>query len=122
MKTGKQGLICRLAPQPPFQLSSIGWAPSAASIRFEWPASKYGGRIGGEMRKFREMSDEHSCLNRAHDEEWLFVLLGRDEAAPYTIRQWAAKRISLGKNDPNDKQIKEALKCADFMEAERRKP
>jgi hypothetical protein len=51
----------------------------------------------------------------------VFVLLGRDAAAPAAIRAWAAERIRLGKNAPTDEQIVEALRCADTMQAEGRR-
>jgi hypothetical protein len=68
------------------------------------------------MQKYRELSDLNSCLNRAKADEWVFVLLGRDVAAPHTIRAWAAERIRLGKNSVEDAQIQEALYCAGAME------
>lgn len=69
------------------------------------------------MRKRQELTDPNSCMGRARDDELTFVLLGRDAAAPDTIRFWAAKRIALGKNIPTDPQIVEALECAAAMEA-----
>lgn len=69
------------------------------------------------MMKARELADPTSCLNKARDNEILFVLLGRDVAAPAAIRAWAAERIRLGKNHPGDEQIEEALACAMSMEA-----
>jgi hypothetical protein len=49
----------------------------------------------------------------------IFVLLGRDVAAPETIRYWANERIRLGKNTASDPEITEALECAATMETER---
>jgi hypothetical protein len=74
------------------------------------------------MRKFQELSNPLSCTSRAHRNEMLFVLLGRDVAAPATIRYWADERVRLGKNTPDDPQIKEAIECAETMEREREKP
>ena len=71
------------------------------------------------MRKQFEMNDPDSCLNRAQDNEMLFVLRGRDITAPETIREWCAKRILRGKNKLEDKQIQEALLAAELMERER---
>lgn len=68
------------------------------------------------MRKVDEVSNEHSCFNKAGPLEQLFVLLGRDAAAPYAIREWCKQRILLGKNSPGDMQIEEALHCASEME------
>lgn len=69
------------------------------------------------MRKQDELTNPDSCLNRARSNEMLFVLIGRDRAAPAAIRAWAAERIKIGKNAPNDLQIMEALLCAQAMEA-----
>jgi hypothetical protein len=69
------------------------------------------------MKKSRELNDPGSCLNRARDNEIIFVLLARDAAAPAAIRAWAGERMRLGKNRLSDPQILEALSCADAMEA-----
>ena len=71
------------------------------------------------MIKRDEMEDSNSCLNKAGDGERLFVLLARDPAAPVAIRAWVAERIRLGKNGPDDDQIREAIECASLMEIER---
>jgi len=67
------------------------------------------------MIKKLELNDPNSCLNRAKDGEMLFVLLGRDPAAPVAIRTWAAERVRLEKNKPCDPQILEAEACARAM-------
>lgn len=69
------------------------------------------------MIKRDELKDPESCLNRAQMNEYMFVLLGRDEAAPATIRAWVRERVRLGKNEWTDPQISEALVCAERMEA-----
>lgn len=71
------------------------------------------------MIKLDELTNPKSCMSRAHDDEMVFVLLEHDEAAPDTIRAWAAKRVSLGKNKINDPQIQEAFACADYMDQKR---
>lgn len=71
------------------------------------------------MRKKDELTNDQSCMSRAHYEEMTFVLLGRDKSAPKTIRFWVNDRIESGKNQPGDPQMKEALECARIMEAER---
>lgn len=68
------------------------------------------------MKKRDELTDPNSCMNRAKDDEETFVLLGRDAATPATIRFWAARRIELGKNGHNDKQIIDALQLANKLE------
>lgn len=74
------------------------------------------------MRKREELSSASSCMSRARADEMTFVLLGRDAAAPATIRFWVSERLRLGKNAPDDPQILEALACADTMDAERQLP
>lgn len=70
------------------------------------------------MRKTEELKNPDSCMNRALPDEMTFILLGRDIAAPATIREWCRLRCALGKNSPEDDQIREALACADVMDAE----
>jgi hypothetical protein len=74
------------------------------------------------MRKHDELRQDTSCLNRAAEQEMLFVLLGRDAAAPATIRYWCQERIARGKNQAGDYQIEEALKCAAAMETDQEIP
>jgi hypothetical protein len=71
------------------------------------------------MIKRDELSEPESCLNKARDNERLFILLARDPAAPAAIRAWVSERIRLGKNTPSDPQLCEALECAARMEVER---
>lgn len=73
------------------------------------------------MRKKDELSREHTCMQHAHPEEMVFVLLSRDAAAPVAIRAWVAERLRLGKNVEGDPQITEALECAKVMETEGRR-
>ena len=73
------------------------------------------------MRKHAELSQPNTCMSTAHPQEMTFVLLGRDAAAPATIRAWVAERLRLGKNAADDAQIVEALECAKTMETEGRK-
>lgn len=68
------------------------------------------------MLKVDEIQIAESCFNRARLRERIFVLLGRDKAAPAAIRAWAAERVRIGKNESTDAQITEALDCADRME------
>lgn len=70
---------------------------------------------GGEedMRKTDELADPNGCLNRAYDDEMLFVLLGRDRAAAETIKFWCGERLRLGLNNPGDQQLVDAVVCAE---------
>lgn len=72
------------------------------------------------MRKKDETGRSHTCLASAHPDEMVFVLLGRDVAAPATIRAWVNERVRLRKNVATDDQIVEALACADTMQKEGR--
>lgn len=67
------------------------------------------------MKKKDELSTPFSCINKARDEEMVFVLLGRDIAAPSTVRFWIEQRIRLGINRRTDAQILEAERCANEM-------
>jgi hypothetical protein len=69
------------------------------------------------MRKRDEMADPASCLSKAHEDEWVFVLLERDLAAPAAVRAWIAERIRLGKNQPDDPQILEARQWCSMVSA-----
>lgn len=46
------------------------------------------------MIKSEEISDPQSCLNRAAEQEPLFVLRGNDELAAGIIRAWAAQYLN----------------------------
>ena len=72
------------------------------------------------MRKYEELKNPESCLNRAYLTEMTFVLLARDIVAPMVVREWCRLRCLHGKNTPQDDQIQEALACADAMEADRK--
>jgi hypothetical protein len=71
------------------------------------------------MRRIDEIVQPDSCINKARNNEMVFVLIGRDAAAPEAIRAWVKARIKLKKNTKDDYQIKEALACAEIMEKER---
>lgn len=70
------------------------------------------------MIKQEELTSPDSCMSRARDDEWTFVLLGRDITSPGTIRDWAMRRIRYGKNKIDDPQITEALEAAKAIERE----
>lgn len=72
------------------------------------------------MRKRDELSKPNSCIGTAHPNEMVFVLIGRDAAAPIAIRAWVKERLRLNKNKFTDAQIIQALACADTMEQEGR--
>jgi hypothetical protein len=68
------------------------------------------------LLKREELSNIDSCLNRARQDERIFVLLERDIAAPGTVRDWCIRRIRAGKNHPEDAQIMEAWAWANQAE------
>lgn len=68
------------------------------------------------MLKREELTNSTSTLNKAGDGEMLFILLGRDPAAPAAIRAWVEERIRLGKNELRDQQIMTALRCASELD------
>jgi len=70
------------------------------------------------MIKRDELTNPSSCLNRARDDEMVFVLLGRDPAAAEAIDAWVAARLRLGKNKWNDPQILEAKNTANKLYAQ----
>ena len=71
--------------------------------------------MGTKLQELR-----NGCFARAMDDEPMFVLLGRDLAAPDLIRFWAFTRendIKSGKRPATDMaQIQEARDTADRME------
>jgi hypothetical protein len=69
------------------------------------------------MKKKDELVEPNSCLNKAHDDELVFVLLERDVAAPAAVKAWIDKRLKLGKNQPSDPQIEEAWKWIEAVKA-----
>lgn len=72
------------------------------------------------MTKRDELFNLDSCLNKARNDEYLFVLLARDRAMPNAIRAWVAERLSLGMNQLNDPQLIEALALADLVERQQK--
>lgn len=60
------------------------------------------------MLKVEELTQPNSCLRKAEDDEPIFVILGRDPAATFAIREWIRIRIQLGKNQGHDAQIQDA--------------
>lgn len=69
------------------------------------------------MIKKDELANPNSCINRAEDDEIVFVLLGRDPVASIAIRAWASQRVILKKNKITDPQIEEAIAVAEILEA-----
>ena len=65
------------------------------------------------MIKSEEVANPSSCLNKAAEDEPLFVLRANDELAPYIVEEWAQCRIhQRGRDDP---KALEAIQCANRM-------
>lgn len=67
------------------------------------------------MIKRDELSDPTSRLNRASEDEPVFVLRGADICAPDTILFWILSRLTAGWNQEDDNQVKEAQVIAADM-------
>lgn len=65
-----------------------------------------------------ELAHPQSCMSKAGHDEMVFVLLGRDPAAPAAIRAWVEARVRFRKNKPGDELLRDAIECAETMERE----
>jgi hypothetical protein len=65
-----------------------------------------------------EIADPNSCLNRAADDEPIFILRAKDQLTPKLVRDWAAKAAIEGHHEIE--KIEAAWKFADRMDAWRR--
>lgn len=74
------------------------------------------------MLKRYEEALPNSCWNKAHPDELVFVLLGRDAAAHVAIGAWIEERLRTGKNKPDDAQIQEAEALVFAMRKQSREP
>jgi hypothetical protein len=72
------------------------------------------------MRKCDEIANPNSCLNKARADEWIFVLLGRDESAIVAVRAWIEHRVQSGKNKRDDVKIMSAENWIKEVEAEQK--
>ena len=67
------------------------------------------------MIKREEIREPTSCLNRAEDDEPLFVLRAKDICGAETVMFWCSLRLSAGKNQDGDDQIVDALRIVKAM-------
>jgi len=77
------------------------------------------------MIKRDEITNPDSCLNRAADDEPIFVLRAHDKTAPHVVRAWANgyafEKGGLGKMNPRElAKYNEALDLANKAENWRR--
>lgn len=75
------------------------------------------------MIKHKELADPNSCLNRAANDEPVFVLRANDPLAPKIVRRWAdeydrSKRLQQSGTltEPQVRKLHEARRLADDME------
>lgn len=61
-----------------------------------------------------ELENPNSCLNKAADDEPIFVLRAQDLIAPGRVREWAGTAKASG---VRKEKVDEALAVADAMEA-----
>lgn len=66
------------------------------------------------MNKLDEINDPKSCLNKAADDEPIFVLRAKDPLAPLLVRRWAELARGTDSHD-QAKQIS-ALRVSGEME------
>lgn len=62
-----------------------------------------------------ELENQHSCFNKAAEDEPIFVLRAKDKLAPMIVRHWAELALVLSPNLDEEK-YSEALELADRME------
>lgn len=60
------------------------------------------------MEKLKEIYSDDSCLNKAKDNEMLFVLRGQDMTSPQVILEW----IKVNFNHLPEDKLNEAFNCA----------
>lgn len=66
------------------------------------------------MKKRDELMNPDSCLNRAGDDEPLFVIRAKDELSSTMVRQWAESAAMTNAHEPE--KIQEARMLAESME------
>ncbi len=67
------------------------------------------------MRKRDELANPESTLNRAAQEEPLFVIRAKDKLSASMVRQWAEAAAMTGAHEPE--KIQEARELAEIMES-----
>ena len=56
------------------------------------------------MIKRDEIADPNSCLNRAADDEPIFVLRAKDPLAAKLVEDWAARAVVAGLHDDHSRE------------------
>lgn len=65
------------------------------------------------MLKREELANPNSCINKADDDEPVFVLRGQDKLAPVLVDLWA--ELALLNGCTNSAKIDEACTLAELM-------
>jgi hypothetical protein len=65
------------------------------------------------MLKHDELSLPASCLNKAADDEPIFVLRANDALAAHTVREWARRYQFKKTEDGRHMTARELAKCAE---------
>ncbi len=60
------------------------------------------------MRKYEELNNSNSCLQKADDDEMLFILRAQDVTSPKVVLLWIAENIDHLSNS----KAREAFNCA----------
>jgi hypothetical protein len=68
------------------------------------------------VRKIEEIMNPKSCLNKAAEDELIFVLRANDPAMADTIRSWVTIRVQRKLNKLTDVRIVEAIKLANLVD------
>lgn len=67
------------------------------------------------MKKRDEIEQPNSCLNKAAEDEPVFVLRAKDPIAPAAVEEWARQAQQTGRHEPA--KIEEARALAASMRA-----
>lgn len=68
------------------------------------------------MMKRDEIADPNSCLNRAADDEPLFVLRANDILAMGIVHQWASQYLAMKAEQPEGPTLKQMAKYREAKE------
>jgi hypothetical protein len=72
------------------------------------------GESGRKSMGTKNKPGKFDCYANAEPDEPMFILLGRDPMAGALVRMWAEMRANTGENSA---KVKEALDCADALDA-----
>ena len=73
------------------------------------------------MLKTEELADPNSCINKAANDEPVFVLRAHDPVFSKVVRFWVMERVLIGKNTIEDPEIIEANELQRYVDANKGK-